>query len=63
MIQNAIDEVSAMKPSGNGFRGAILLTKGLYKVSGTIKISVSGIVLRGQGDETKLLLPEITGIR
>ena len=39
----------------DGFRGAILLQKGIYKISGTINITASGIVLRGEGDETKLV--------
>jgi hypothetical protein len=54
-IQAAIDEVSAMKPGRDGFRGAVLLKKGGYKIKGTIKIDSSGIVLRGEGNETKLL--------
>jgi hypothetical protein len=57
-IQAAIDEVSKRKPDQNGFRGAILLKKGVYKIPGIIRIESSGIVLRGEGDqenETKLI--------
>ena len=54
-IQAAVDEVAKMKPDVNGFRGAILLKKGVYKIPGTIRIKTSGIVLRGEGDETKLV--------
>jgi hypothetical protein len=39
----------------NGFRGAILLKKGVYKIPGTIRINASGIVLRGDGNETVLI--------
>jgi hypothetical protein len=54
-IQSAVDAISKKTPDANGFRGAILLKKGIYKIPGTIKISASGIVLRGEGDETKLI--------
>lgn len=50
VIQKAIDEVSQRKPDINGFRGAILLKKGTYKIPGTIYIVTSGVVLRGEGD-------------
>lgn len=50
VIQKAIDEVAKMPLNNNGFRGAILLKKGTYKISGSIKILSSGIVLRGEGD-------------
>jgi hypothetical protein len=54
-IQSAIDEVAKRTPDKNGFRGAILLKKGSYKISGTVKIETSGIILRGEGNETKLI--------
>lgn len=54
-IQAAIDALSKKTPDINGFRGTILLKKGIYKIPGTIKISAGGIVLRGEGDETKLI--------
>jgi len=54
-IQSAIDELSATTPDGNGFRGAILLKKGIYKLPGTLHIRAGGIVLRGEGSETKLV--------
>ncbi len=51
-IQNAINEVAKMPIGTDGFRGAILFKKGFYPVSDTIKISASGIVLRGEGTDT-----------
>ncbi|RYY69319.1 MAG: hypothetical protein EOO13_09870, partial [Chitinophagaceae bacterium] len=54
-LQAAIDELSAKPIGGEGFRGAILLKKGTYKIAGTINIRRSGIVLRGEGIETKLI--------
>lgn len=48
-IQNAINELSVLSPDSNGFRGAILFKAGTYNISNNITISVSGIVLRGEG--------------
>lgn len=54
-IQSAINEMAIKVPSANGFRGTVLLKAGVYKIPGTIKITASGIVLRGEGDATKLI--------
>ncbi|MCP5538258.1 MAG: hypothetical protein H7A51_18750 [Akkermansiaceae bacterium] len=48
-IQQAIDDVAAMPLSSAGFRGAILLKNGDYRVSQTLKIQADGIVIRGEG--------------
>ena len=53
VIQTAIDEVSALPIGADGFRGAILLTKGEYNIAGTLNINVSGIVLKGEGNTEK----------
>ncbi|MDR0811698.1 MAG: DUF6298 domain-containing protein, partial [Paludibacter sp.] len=56
LLQAAIDKVAALKPDANGFRGAILLQAGDYKISGQLRISASGIVIRGSGaDKTNLI--------
>ncbi|HWJ91664.1 MAG TPA: hypothetical protein VNR87_11170, partial [Flavisolibacter sp.] len=47
VIQNAIHKLAQRAPDRNGFRGAILLKKGVYRIPGSIKIETSGIVLRG----------------
>lgn len=49
-IQNAINAVSARPLDANGFRGTVLLKKGLYEVNGSLVISKSGIVIRGEGN-------------
>lgn len=49
-IQAAINETAKLPLSPDGFRGAILLKKGVYPVYGTIYIRDGGIVLRGEGD-------------
>ncbi|MCX2476651.1 DUF6298 domain-containing protein [Pedobacter sp. MC2016-05] len=48
-IQSAINYVSKLPIGKDGLRGAILLEKGTYEVAGTLKISASGVVLRGSG--------------
>jgi len=48
-IQRAIDMVSALQPGKDGLRGAVLLEKGTYQVAGTLKISASGVIIRGSG--------------
>lgn len=58
LIQHAIDSVSKLAPDEDGHRGTILLKSGLYKIDGNIKISASGIILKGEGNgmnETRLL--------
>lgn len=55
IIQNAINEVAQRTPDKSGFRGAILLQKGIYNIPGTIHINTSGIILRGEGNNTKLV--------
>lgn len=48
-IQSAIDEVSALAPDENGFRGTVLLAPGEFRCSGELIISTDGVVLRGSG--------------
>jgi hypothetical protein len=56
LLQNAIDEVAQLPLNKAGFRGAILLKKGVYKIPGSIHINKSGIILRGEGENaTKLI--------
>jgi hypothetical protein len=50
MIQAAIDELALKPADQNGFRGTILLKKGAYQISGSIRINQGGIVLRGEGN-------------
>lgn len=48
-IQAAIDAVSALPLNEDGFRGAVLLKRGVYPIAGTLHIRASGVVLRGEG--------------
>jgi Stigma-specific protein, Stig1 len=60
-IQDAIDEVAAMPLDADGFRGAVLLTKGTYQVADTIGIHADGVVLRGEGQGTDGTVITATG--
>jgi hypothetical protein len=48
-IQAALDEVGALEPQENGFRGGLRLTPGVYEVTGTLRMNHSGVVLMGSG--------------
>ena len=49
-IQRAVDLLGRIPVGGDGFRGAILLKAGTYRLSRPIRIGRSGIVIRGEGD-------------
>ena len=49
-IQEAIDRVGSRLPDISGFRGTLLLSRGTYRVNGTLLINKSGIVIRGEGN-------------
>ena len=51
MIQAAIDKVARRKINKNGFRGCILLKKGTYRIASPLRMTASGIVLRGEGND------------
>lgn len=54
-IQAAIDLVSKRVSNAQGFRGAVLLGPGTYRIPGTLRIDSSGVILRGSGNATKLV--------
>jgi hypothetical protein len=49
-IQAALDAVAALPMGPDGFRGAVLLEAGTFKVEGSLRLTASGVVLRGSGD-------------
>jgi len=51
LIQRAIDHVATLTPDAEGFRGAVLLASGEYRVAGQLHITASGVVLRGRGSD------------
>lgn len=54
-IQRAIDFVATLPLGADGFRGAVLLEKGDFRVDGSLSITASGIVLRGSGNRESRL--------
>ena len=64
-VQAAIDRVSARTPDANGFRGAVLLRAGYYRLATPLRIQASGVVLRGEGmgDTGTVLVGTGTGPR
>lgn len=62
-IQSAIDRVADLPRSSSGYRGSVLLTKGVYHISGSLQIMASGIVLRGEGQEEGGTLLHATGTK
>jgi hypothetical protein len=48
-VQAAIDRVSARPRDASGFRGAVLLRAGYYRLGTPLRIQASGVVLRGEG--------------
>lgn len=50
VINQALEAVAAMQPDARGFRGAVLLAPGRFRIDGTIFIRESGVVLRGASD-------------
>lgn len=55
VIQRAIDHVATLSPDGKGFRGAVLISDGRHEIAGQIRMTGSGIVLRGCGEKTVLV--------
>src|SRR5436190_1629410 len=62
-VQAAIDRVSALPLDKSGFRGAVVLRAGYYRMATPINIKASGVVLRGEGmgDTGTILIATGTG--
>jgi len=48
-IQAALDRVAALGVGADGFRGAVLLAPGRFRVAGGLSMRAGGVVLRGSG--------------
>ncbi len=55
-IQSALNYVAGLPLDANGFRGAVLLQKGTYEIFGQLRITASGVVLRGSGTNNGTVL-------
>ncbi|RYY53041.1 MAG: hypothetical protein EOO09_19370 [Chitinophagaceae bacterium] len=51
-LQSLIDEVSRRKPTKTGLRGIIYLSDTVYYIDSSLRISASGIILRGTNNKT-----------
>ena len=58
LIQQAIDQVASLKPDANGHRGAVVLGEGSFIISEPLRITASGIVLRGMGRNKTTLVKQ-----
>lgn len=61
-IQSALNYVASLSLGKDGLRGAVLLEKGNYEIAGVLKISASGVVLRGSGMGTDGTVLYSTGL-
>lgn len=55
VIQQGIDYVENLPLNESGFRGAVLLDKGVFTLDNSLSISKSGVVLRGVGKSETIL--------
>ena len=55
LLQGAIDAVAAMPLGADGFRGAVVLRGGRYRVAGRLQIRSSGVVLAGGKEPADLV--------
>ncbi len=62
-IQAALDQVSRLPPGPGGFRGTVLLTRGEYRIAGSISIRTGGVVLRGEGQNEEGTVLIATGTK
>jgi hypothetical protein len=49
LLQAALDRAAASPAGADGFRGAVLLAPGRFRVAGQLRLRASGVVLRGSG--------------
>lgn len=54
-IQRAIDYAASLPIGKDGFRGAVLLDKGDFEISTPLRISASGVILRGSGEKATVI--------
>jgi Family of unknown function (DUF6298)/Putative collagen-binding domain of a collagenase len=63
LLQGALDRIASMPVGADGFRGALLLAPGRYRVGGQLHINTSGVVLRGAGQTRTTIVAEGTSRR
>jgi hypothetical protein len=60
LIQGALDRVASRPIAPDGFRGAVLLAPGRFRVNGQIRLRTSGVILRGSGAATVIVAEGIS---
>lgn len=56
LIQQAIDQMARQKADAEGRRGAVLLGEGRFRLDTPLRMTASGVVLRGSGREKTVLV-------
>ncbi|MGK4585538.1 peptidoglycan-binding protein [Kitasatospora sp. HPMI-4] len=62
-VQAAIDKASALPLDANGFRGAVQLAAGRYRIASSLHINAAGVVLRGAGASETTLVADRPTVR
>ncbi|MEU5427143.1 peptidoglycan-binding protein [Streptomyces olivoreticuli] len=62
-VQAAIDKVAALSQGADGIRGAVQLAPGQYHIAGQLHIGASGVVLRGSGTGSTVLVADQPSVR
>ena len=62
LLQAAIDHVASLPERGDGFRGAVQLSAGRFRVAGQLHMRASGVVLRGSADANNATIIVATGL-
>lgn len=63
LLQAALDHVATLPVGTNGFRGAVQLVPGRFRVGGQLQLRDSGVVLRGTGSKRTTLVATGQGRR
>jgi hypothetical protein len=63
LLQSAIEHVSKLPVGADGFRGAVVLRPGRFRVAGQLRINATGLVLRGSGMAQTTIVAEGIGRR
>jgi hypothetical protein len=53
-VENAVRRLCQQPADATGYRGTLLLSPGMHVVTGPIRVTASGVVIRGSGPETVL---------
>ncbi|WKK24025.1 peptidoglycan-binding protein [Streptomyces olivoreticuli] len=62
-VQAAIDKVSTLPQDADGIRGAVQLSPGQYHIAGQLHIGASGVILRGSGTGSTVLVADQPSVR